>query len=465
MKSLLIKVALLFSGLLTVLVIGCTPDKAYHPINPSEPLASTVTLQVENHGWSVYPTEHTSDIYRPVRFDRFWVEYSDKGEPHDLAQMEAVFNQIENIKTDANTKIYLAVFVHGWNQNADDSDGADEHGISSSDAVRFNYFLARQAEQLRRLHEQRNIPEVPHVIGVYIGWRGNTTNIPLLSRTTLGNRAVVADRIANNRSDGSLYRFLQDLSMQMPETNEQSRMLIIGHSLGGRLVSQLMADDLQKGNTHPFGEHALILALEPAVGADCYDQFSVSMTENSSDNLPPSLWLITSKNDRALAELYPIAASVKNIHACRENSDGYKTPIGLFSGYTTHELYFEHLEEIKNERSDTAVNQYPDAGFLEESGTPWALKDEPTQYLAYYLRDLECSNELTSTCYDTSDAGLYAMTFNTLPTRINSDLIWNIVTDRNTINFGNEAADSMNATHNGYVSTNLSRLVIEWLYR
>ena len=93
------------------------------------------------------------------------------------------------------------------------------------------------------------------------------------------------------------------------------------------------------------------------------------------------------------------------------------------------------LEEIENERSDTAVNQYLGAGFLEKIGTPWALKDEPTQYLAHYLRDLECSNESTSTCYDTRDAGLYAMTFNTLPTRINSDLIWNIVTDRNTINF------------------------------
>jgi len=472
-KNIITKSALVLLIASLVLAFGCTRDKAYHPIISLDGVPeSSVTMQIENHGWNVYSEQREltgvqPDIYRTVEFDKFWVEYSDSGEPHYPSQMAAVLNHIEQIKTQSNTKIYVSVFIHGWNQNADNSEGADNDGVSSSDAVKFDYYLARQAEQLRRLHEQRNIQEIPQVVGIYIGWRGNTTDIPLLLRTTLGNRSAAADRIAQNRSETSLYHFLDELTSRTSEINEQNRVLIAGHSLGGRLVSQLVMEDLERGESHPFGDQVLLLAVEPAIGADCFSRLASGQSESAEIDTPPSLWLITSRNDKALTKLYPISAFL-NIAPCHRDSEGHLTAIGMYKPFKTHTMTIEHIEHIRNDNYDTAPRDFPNAGFLARGKPSWVEGGPELQNLLYYMRDTSCANDTVqklSECYNTRDALRYTLEVESFPASIDRSLVWNIFTDRNTINYGGSHSDTIDALHNGYVSTNLSRLLIEWLYR
>lgn len=445
-------------------VLTCASDKPFHPVEKGKDPVPLKTMYVENHGWYALNNNRYPKILRQTPFYKAWLEYNDAGNPFSADQKNAILDKLTEFKKQ-NKPVSVVVYVHGWHHNADDSVPADEKGFSAHDAVKFDYFMARQADQLRRLYEQRGSKDTPAVLGIFVGWRGDSLTTYGMEQLTIGNRADAADRLGGHRHKNSLHTTLKDISTFIRDANPDNRMMVVGHSLGGRVVSRLTLDALENGVREPFGAGTLAVALEPAIGADCFDKALAK--KKAGQPGAPGLIAITSKADISLTKYYPMGSSAYLIEDCDDDSDASGGVIGLHEDYLTHSLSFKAGTKITTiESSDKLKTSQPNAAFPPAGMTSWP-ETFGQSTLAYNMYFMKCGENTPSPrCYDRSDAPVYQMSFTAEAAFSKAAMVWNIRTDENTINFqGKHAEDKTDATHNGYISTNLARLLTEWLYR
>lgn len=176
---------------------------------------------------------HLSIIERHPAFDLGFIEFTERG---NLYSREASHKVLQLIKAQADTEngVAVFVFVHGWKHNAKSDD---------SNVVQFREFLYRAAEN--------EIVGRRKVIGLYLGWRGNFTNIPVLRETTYWARKSVAEEIGAGGATEILSKLHQILSADYQDKNTASTPLksayvIIGHSFGGAIVLSALHDVLLK---------------------------------------------------------------------------------------------------------------------------------------------------------------------------------------------------------------------------
>ena len=162
-----------------------------------------------------------------------YVEYDDQGREFDLRQARTLFEHMA--RTSAQMPLAIVAFVHGWKHNADAQDG---------NVVQFHQLLTAIA----RFEAQQPPSRRRAVVGVYAGWRGQTTQAPVLDQLTFWGRKDGAQRLA----DGSLrsllggLRAFRDLANQRDDADgarpeRETRMVTIGHSFGGLAVYSAVA--------------------------------------------------------------------------------------------------------------------------------------------------------------------------------------------------------------------------------
>ena len=266
---------------------NCLPDQMYHPVtrlpdgrfvNDKHDDAVVVSKMLVNRdGWATGRAGEpgVSPNWRQVEFYKAFLEFREEGhaftdDRNVSIQSEAILAKLESLKS-TGRPVYVVTFIHGWHHNADDrlTDPKDR-ASSTIDAVKFDDFVARYTEMTRRLYEGNGAKQTPVVFGIYVGWRGELMN-GWFTVPTIGNRAKAADRIAGHRDENSLRKLLLGIADKMRDTNEDSRMLVFGHSLGGRLLSMAFLGEIAKGSTYPLGKGVLLAAVEPAISADCFD--------------------------------------------------------------------------------------------------------------------------------------------------------------------------------------------------
>lgn len=139
--------------------------------------------------------------------------------------------------------LMVVIFIHGWNHNASDD---IVRGVSRNYEF-FPRLLARFDDQLVRRKIVDKSFEKPEVLGIYIGWPGKVSN-KLIKGLSVGNRGCSADKISLGYKDACQKRILNKKSSEMKSdlleiiaqvkrSNPNSKILIIGHSFGGRIVS------------------------------------------------------------------------------------------------------------------------------------------------------------------------------------------------------------------------------------
>src|SRR5215475_9469120 len=109
--------------------------------------------------------EHQS-IFRPDGDKRKYylgfIEVDDFGELFDRDQLTDVRRLIREAKQDSPSKDAIVVtFIHGWKNNASDDSG--------------NVWGFR--DELKNIADRANGHKV---VGIYIGWRGAVTNLPVI---------------------------------------------------------------------------------------------------------------------------------------------------------------------------------------------------------------------------------------------------------------------------------------------
>ncbi|RYY75750.1 MAG: lipase [Gammaproteobacteria bacterium] len=273
-------------------------------------------------------------------------------------------NLIDNYTTTAiHDDILLTVFVHGWHHSAAPGD----RNIES-----FKTLLGKMAENENAMSKRLN--RLPRkILGVYIGWRGDSISIPYVNTTTFWDRKSVAQEVGLQGVTEVLLRLEQIVNVKIAQENvprpQNSRMVTIGHSFGGAVLftalQQVFADRFfdsnreksYDGDAKGFGD--LVLLINPAFESLRYSTLYDIAQEGCRryfDSQMPLLAILTSQKDKATDVAFPLGRIFSTVfeshkplvrHECTATGllptkiseyKADKTAVGHFNPYQTHAM-------------------------------------------------------------------------------------------------------------------------------
>lgn len=221
------------------------------------------------------------------------IEFDDQGDFWDRTQLGLAIQRITASKRTKRPPL-LVTYVHGWHNNANPN-------LKPGDYHRFKEF----AETMKLKYPARN------VVAVFMGWRGESSNIPIVRQLTFWNRAEGASRVA----EGSIVYAVNRLGAETRALNGKS--VIIGHSFGGRIVEKVYSKHLIANGWPNIGRQKkrelpadLAILINPATEALHARRIQLALHTKPTE--PPAMIAIGAKNDTPNAHLWPLGANLKN---------------------------------------------------------------------------------------------------------------------------------------------------------
>jgi pimeloyl-ACP methyl ester carboxylesterase len=311
-----------------------------------------------------------------VRADVGVIEFDDHGVLWNRDQLEDTIDRIRAANAESERGTLVLVYIHGWKHNADPErrDGA----------------LARFRANIERTAREQPGADglgVDRVVGVFLGWHGDSSDIPFQEQTTFWNRRAAAERVASIHMRETMLRI-----MQAAKERPGSKCFVVGHSMGGLIVGKTFAPSLATMLlvSGPSGTHLpvdLILLQNPALDALASWQFidflkrsraRVELRQPDGTVLPahgPIMASITSEADTATGRAYPFGRTVTNLFTPfrRDTPDGQPSQRHLA---TRAEGHVDYLISHRARVEDGAVvlERVPDAF----NDTPfWVIQASP----------------------------------------------------------------------------------------
>jgi alpha-beta hydrolase superfamily lysophospholipase len=303
-----------------------------------------------------------------------FAEFDDQGWAYKRDEQLAVIkSRIDADLADpryADTDFLVLVFAHGWHHNAHDND---------CNVQEFRQMVRLAAEGTQDAIKNKLLVRQRRVIGVYVGWRGESVDAPALRYLTVIDRRDAAERVAK----GSVRQLFANLHEEQVSAQrvrmDKMRTVVIGHSFGGLVaysaMSQGQLNDLTqasletprycdpsdpRGNTRPAAAvwpDSLIL-INPAFEASRFEEFHRLVMERATCIPPltqpkrvlvvPSLIVVTAENDRWTGGVFTVGRSVSTLFEGYDRTDPSATQaertanlhaIGFVPAYVTHRLY------------------------------------------------------------------------------------------------------------------------------
>jgi hypothetical protein len=191
-------------------------------------------------------------------------------------------------------------YVHGWHNNA-----------GSDDVKRFSDWLS-ELSQTQLIRDSGF-----HLIGVYLGWRGELTQAPLLRQLTFYNRKAAAERLASNFDCYDAIATISEAARKFHQGDRQYTVLI-GHSFGGLVVERSVAHAINaEMHGHATPERSLpadlILMVNPASDSILARQMIAALYARDTANTRPFLVSLTSTTDAATGTAFPISTALAAI--------------------------------------------------------------------------------------------------------------------------------------------------------
>ncbi len=335
-----------------VVLGGCAP---YLPYRTDKPDAS-VDCSANREG-QVPQACAKSVLERTPDYDLMFVEFDDQGLQYPVQrvgtyaayQINLAMARLRDLMK-SYKGVSLVVFVHGWNHNAK----ADDENVKTFRDLLESAAAVEQADNsgLR-------------VAGIYVGWRGLSTNIPLLRESTFWTRKAAATHIA----EGSARELFSRLRAFRCDENAKAagtdgcvepakgtspavRTMMIGHSFGGLIVFNAVSGSLTESLTadadvrEPGQQMSrfadMVVLLNPAFEATRYTPLHrIATTRKYTNYESPIFVSITSTADLATKEAFPLGRSINSVFertASEEESLANVNTIGHVPEYITHKL-------------------------------------------------------------------------------------------------------------------------------
>lgn len=256
-----------------------------------------------------------------------FVEITDNGQFHDARQVSSLINLLQN----ESAPQYVTIYVHGWHHNANEND---------RDTKAFKESL--KETKLRNPNFK--------VVGIYVGWQGETISLPFFRWLTFWDRKSVSYDIGRD----ALLRFLLQTEAIVKVKNE-NKLLTIGHSLGGSVVFNSLQSVFLERLTHSPKEKAvgfgdLVVLVNPAFEAIRFANFreiSQKYSEKNDSNKSPLLIIASSESDTMIKEDFPMATAfgaMFNLNRFLPSPNSFSAwdldtvAVGHFAPYITHRL-------------------------------------------------------------------------------------------------------------------------------
>jgi hypothetical protein len=176
------------------------------------------------------------------------IEFEENGRMADPLQEAAARKLIETEKARVkNGKIITVVYIHGWKNNASEA----PPGRKPKDVEKFQGALLELGHRAAVAAGREMRPAVP-VVGIYMAWRGKTLMGPnWFTFASLWSRRNTANNIGDGPDLGAI------LDRYITLTNEgtdQSRIVLIGHSFGARVLEHAIESKDIRLHDDPVGD-------------------------------------------------------------------------------------------------------------------------------------------------------------------------------------------------------------------
>jgi hypothetical protein len=295
-----------------------------------------------------------------------FVEYDDQGQLRDPALTHnGVLRAFQRLA--AADDVLLISFVHGWHHSAKPED---------SNIASFREMLGNVSFMEYRAGQQQNRKK-RKVIGLYVGWRGDSISVPYVNDLTFWERKNTAHEVGQQGVTEMLLKLEEIVNVKkandklVPQPSN-SRLVVIGHSFGGAVVFSSLqkiltdrfidsrADKNTQDTAKGFGD--LVVLMNPAFEAlrfgTLYD-LSQQGCRRYFDTQLPKLAILTSEADYATKYAFSIGRFFSTMfeshvtldrHYCdqpgskgeqamkiKEGQADRKT-VGHFKPYLTHRL-------------------------------------------------------------------------------------------------------------------------------
>ncbi len=224
-----------------------------------------------------------------------FIEFGEQGSYQDPTQLKNAVDLIRN--TD---KPLVITYVHGWQNN-----------VQSGDVENFESLLAR----LNRAHAIRQVGF--HVVGIYLGWRGKLTSVPVLKEISFWNRKATAERIASNYDCYDAIASISEEARKDHGTSGQYTVLL-GHSFGGLIVERSVAHAIN-AEIHGHADAPrsmpadLMIVVNPASDSILARQMIAALYSRKTEGSRPLFVSITSTGDTATGVAFPIGTGLASI--------------------------------------------------------------------------------------------------------------------------------------------------------
>lgn len=198
---------------------------------------------LENCGRSaVTPKDRAFSIEDYGDFWAGFAEFDDQGWQYQSkkpSQIDAIRARLAadlaNPKYDDADFLVIA-FIHGWHHNAHDDD---------CNVHEFRSMLKLANERYKKDRSNNPSKRKRRVIGIYVGWRGESINVQGLNLSTVFDRSNAADRVAKGDVRGlfALIKKTQAVvqAKYTPAKPQTMRTIVIGHSFGGLIAFHSLA--------------------------------------------------------------------------------------------------------------------------------------------------------------------------------------------------------------------------------
>ncbi len=285
----------------------------------------------------------SSSIERYPGYTIAIVEFDDQGRFWDrrqVAALEAEMTKEASLADEA--PVSTLVFVHGWRDDARVCDKA---------LVAFREFVRRIS-----VDDLGKLPGRHPLIGVFLAWRGYSSYVWPFEFFSFVGRKDTATRIASGDVP-ELLAHLDSFRRELTASRkEASRLVVIGHSLGGTIVFEALANiyKAQLGEAWPgrdvngksavvsgFGD--LVLLVNPAFEAERWHSIHelAASYVSFSKNQRPLLVVASSETDLPTNRYFPIAQRFGTMLQKTRDEEQRRaliTSIGHYGPFVTHHL-------------------------------------------------------------------------------------------------------------------------------
>jgi len=249
-------------------------------------------------------------------FGLTFVEFDDQGRLWGLDQLALLDRTLaEEARRPDTEGVGIVVFVHGWYHDA---------SVCDPFVACYRALLDRIAQENAAAARLAGTKPI-RLVGVYCGWRGRSSTVPVISNLTFWGRKKTAERIGS----GELVAVFSHLDRFVARERAEGRVAalsIVGHSFGGsavfsalsnvlktRLVEALEEKDRGRDSApvvRGFGD--LVVLVNPAFEASAYAPLHDLVDEigTFSPRQTPVLVVVSSETDFPNRVWFPLGRSI-----------------------------------------------------------------------------------------------------------------------------------------------------------